>query len=524
MAVRTLCLWCPDWPVVAARHAAAAPLDGPVAVIRSQRVLAASENARAEGVRIGHRRREAEAACPGIVILDVDPASEARAFEPIVRAVESITPRVVMERPGMLSFPTRGPSRYHGGDGGLVDHLRAAIAEVGSIDARIGIADSAFAARLAARRGIIVPVGETPTFLASWPIGAVGENGLADLLTRLGVRTLGAFAGLPESSVLARMGREGLTAHRLARGEDALPPALTTPPPDFAAFAELDPPAERVDAVTFVAKSLADELLDRLAARGLACTQVVVEVETEHGEQLARAWRHEGALTPGALVERVRWQLDGWLTATGGLTGGITRLRLVPDQVIPASGRQLRFWGGDAAATDRAERVLARLQGLLGHEQVVTAVPQGGRTPHERIRWVPWGEPREPSPHAPVGRVAGPVTVEVPPWPGLIPGPAPARVFDPPLPVTLVDGQGRPVVVSARGELSSAPARLHGAGVVGGGGGAVTAYAGPWAQDVRWWDRTTRARRVTWQLVIDHEFACLVQVERGEAVIAAAYD
>ena len=88
-------------------------------------------------------------------------------------------------------------------------------------------------------------------------------------------------------------------------------------------------------------------------------------------------------------------------------TGGLTLLRLVPDQVIPASGRQLGFWGGDAAAADRAERVLARVQGLLGPEHVVTPVPQGGRTPAERVRWVPWGEPREPAPHAPIGPVAG---------------------------------------------------------------------------------------------------------------------
>jgi protein ImuB len=323
--------------------------------------------------------------------------------------------------------------------------------------------------------------------------------------------------------VLARLGDDGRTAHRLARGEDAHPPALTTPPPDFEEQCELDPPAERVDAAAFAAKALADRLLDRLAARGLACTQVIVEAETEHGETLTRSWRHEGALTPGALAERVRWQLDGWLTATGGLSGGLTRLRLAPDQVIPASGRQLGFWGGDAAAADRAERVLARIQGLLGPEHVVTAVVQGGRTPAERIRWVPWGEPREPAPHAPIGPVAGPVAVETPPWPGAIPGPAPARVLAPPVAATFVDGRGRAVVVSARGDLSAPPARVE-CVVLPRGGGAVTAWAGPWAQDVRWWDRATRARRITWQVVVDDTVACLVQVERGTAAVTAVYD
>ena len=352
MAVRTLCLWCPDWPVVAARRAGTAPADTPVAIVEQHRVRAASAEARAEGVRIGLRRREAEAACPGITVLDADVAAEARAFEPVARAVEAITPRLVVDRPGILAFPTRGPARYHGGDGGLVARTREAVHAVAVTDARLGIADGGFAARLAARRGVIVTVGETPAFLAPWPVGALGDDTLADLLGRLGLGTLGAFAGLPTGSVLARLGREGVAAHRLARGEEAHPPALTVPPPDLEEQCELDPPAERVDAAAFVAKGLADRLLERLAARGLACTQVVVVAESEHGESLSRAWRHDGALTPGALVERVRWQLEGWLTATGGLSGGLTMLRLIPDQVIPASGRQLGFWGGDAAAAE----------------------------------------------------------------------------------------------------------------------------------------------------------------------------
>ena len=52
----------------------------------------------------------------------------------------------------------------------------------------------------------------------------------------------------------------------------------------------------------------------------------------------------------------------------------------------------------------------------------------------------------------------------------------------------------------------------------------ITAWAGPWAHDVRWWDRASRARRVTWQLVVEETFACLVNVERGNASITAIYD
>jgi protein ImuB len=539
---RTLGLWCPDWPVVAARSRGDAPEGAPVAVLEHGRVLAASRESRADEVAAGLRRREAEARCPGITVVEVDPAADARAFEPVARAVEDLTPRLVIERPGVLAFPTLGPSRYFGGDEQLVARVLGAVRAVGVTEARAGIADSVFAARLAARRGVVVAPGETPAFLAPWPVGTVGDEDLAGVLCRLGLRTLGAFAEIPAPAVLARFGPDGRRAHRLAHGEDEHPPALTAPPPDLVEVCELDPPAERVDQAAFAAKALADRLLDRLAARGLACTQVVVEAETEHGEHLARGWRHEGALTAATLAERVRWQLDGWITATSGLSGALTLLRLVPDQVIPATGRQLGFWGGDAAAADRAARVFARVQGLLGPEHVVTPVPQGGRTPDERVRWVPWGEPREPEPGKPVGppsaawlsgsdrsaegdrgkRVSGPVTSERPAWPGAVPGPAPARVLSPPLPAALLDADGRPVTVSSRGDVSGAPAELR-CDALPHRGGTVTAWAGPWAQDVRWWDRRAGARRVHWQVVVG-EVACLVRVERGATMLDALYD
>jgi protein ImuB len=103
-----------------------------------------------------------------------------------------------------------------------------------------------------------------------------------------------------------------------------------------------------------------------------------------------------------------------------------------------------------------------------------------------------------------------------------VPGPAPARVLAPPPPAELLDVHGRPVVVSARGEASGVPAVLRCRDLPD-QGGPVVAWAGPWAQDVRWWDRRARARRVHWQVVVG-EVACLVRVERATAVVAALYD
>jgi len=547
---RALCVWCPDWPVVTARRARPPLTTVPVVTVQRvdgrMMVTAASAEARAEGVVPGLRRREAEARCPGLVVVDADPAADARAFEVVARTVEAITPRLVLERPGVLTFPTRGPSRYFGGDASLATRVLDVVRAVGVPDARVGVADGAFAARLAARTapagtGHVVDPGGSPAFLAPWPVDALGaaDADLAGLLVRLGLPTLGAFSVLPASAVLARFGSSGARAHRLAAGldEHATPPA--PPPPDLVEAAELDPPATRVDEAAFVAKGLADRLLDRLGALGLSCAQVTVEAETEHGEQLVRCWRHEGMLTAAALAARVRWQLEGWLTGAASelpgsgrvrrsaserdqgeeafVTGGLVMIRLTPEQVVPADGRQLGFWGGDAAARDRADRALARLQGLLGHEAVVTAVPCGGRTPAERVRWIPWGDARDET------------DARGPEWPGAVPGPAPARVYAPAVPAELLDPDGRAVAVSGRGEATGFPAWLACA-VLPGGGGAVRSWAGPWVHDVRWWDRRGRRRRALWHVVVgageagDDEVACLVGIEGGRASVEAVYD
>lgn len=549
---RMLVVWCADWPVVAA----GVPLEVPAAVFHANRVVATSPAARAEGVERHMRRRDAQARCPELVVLPHDPAGEARAFEPVVAALEAVTPRVEITHPGACAFPTRGPSRYHGGDEALAERTAAVVAEVldGRGFVRVGVADGRFAATLAARhrsgnpavarhpaawrgRGreaggsvatTVVPPGGSPAFLAPLPVRELAEPGgpagpeLVDVLERLGIRTLGDLAALPLPEVVGRFGAEGRAAHRLASGLDERPPATAPPPDDLTLAAEIDPPAERVEAAAFVARGLADELQRRLAARGSACTRLVVGAETEHGETHERVWRTEGTFTPLAIAERVRWQLDGWLhVGAHRPTGALTRLWLAPDEIVPAGGRQLAFSAGGPGAVDpveageRVARSLARVQGLLGAEAVRVPEWRGGRGPAERVDLVPVAatDVTEPRPAARRDHVRAP-------WPGLVPDPAPATVHDPPLPAEVLDAAGRPVRVDGRGEVSAPPATV----AAGGQRDEVVAWAGPWPYDERWWDPGRHRRRARLQVATAGGAAHLLAVEGGRWWVEATYD
>src|SRR5215217_5139632 len=707
---RMVVVWCPDWPVAAA----GAPPDSLTAVVHANRVVACSGAARAEGVRPGLRRREAQGRCPELELLAHDPARDARAFEPVLVAIEQLTPWVEVLRPGECAFPARGAARYHGGEPALAVTVTAAVhaavegrggpgdrqggppgdrggpgdrqggppvdrggpgdrqggppvdrggpgdrqggppvdrggpgdrqggppegrggPPLGRDGCRVGIADGTFAAGLAARHQAIVPPGGSRAFLAPLPVATLDRPDLADLLVRLGLRTLGDLAALPAADLATRFGSEGARAARLASGLDEHPKGARRPPPDLRVTAELDPPADRVDVAAFTAKSLADELVARLDHLGLACTRLRVEAETDQAETLSRVWRYDPATpttshlpaSPGpvprsrgpasggsrsrgpgdpparmaaVMAERVRWQLDGWLTGrSGNPPGALTRLTLIPDEVVPNQGRQLGFWGGESALTQRAARALARIQGLLGPEAVQTAHLQGGRDPATRVTLTPgtesggaavpvsphvtpgpgsqgpgWGAgpetgrargaraeagelparsdpvptarsrlapspPVSSPPDPPASLVPGPtggLSARGPtgfsvrgagrlpgavPWPGQVPAPAPAIVYAEPVPAEVVDATGATVAVDGRGLLGSLPSRVR---VQGRDWSSITAWAGPWLVDERWWDPAAHRRLVRLQATTDQGTAYLLRLAGGHWWVEAIYD
>ena len=498
---RLATLWCPDWPVTAVRLTADVPGDTPLAVVSANRVVACSPVARAGGVRRGMRRREAQSRCPELMVMPREPATEARCFEPVLVAVESLVPSVEVMRPGLASIGVRGAVRQAGGEQALLEALWGAVGWLTEDACRIGIADGAFAAEQAARRGVIVAPGESAAFLADFPITTLSEIGtaeLVDLLQRLGIHTLGAFAALPARDVAMRFGPVGAWVHRQAGGRDDRPFVGREPPAECTVTVELDPPVDRVDVVAFSARSAAERFIADLSARGLSCACFELEAVTDNGERMVRRWRHPGVLTAADVVDRIRWQLEGWLHGTAGSarpafevptvrpTAGIVQLRFVPVETVPVGAHQQALWGGPGAAGERAHRALARVQTMLGLGSVVMPVVEGGRGPVERTRLVPWGEDREPR-HPPDR-----------PWPGRLPSPAPSVLMDPPRAVAVLDETGAPVVVSERGSVVRPPARF---GMSEGSVVAVTSWAGPWPVDERWWDPAERSRVARLQLV-----------------------
>lgn len=565
--IRRMVLWVPDWPVVAAMTQAGLSAELPAAVLHGKGLLAVSAAARAAGVKRGMRQRLARRACPELLILPHDNARDARLFEAVAAAAEQVVSGVEISRPGVLMIPSDGAARYHGSEQALAEALVTAIAEHAGCEARVGCADGLLAAVIAARNHDIVPAEGSAAYLAPQPIDALlaaameseqqrAVTALVDVLLRLGIVHLGDLTALPGADVLARFGPVGAWAQRMARGEDVAPPVLRRAESDIAITYTFEDPAHNIEQLTAVAAVAAGQLDQALLQAGSRCSKVRISARTTSGAELVRVWRTDVGVRSGAfakhMTDRVRWQLEGWLSGSSLNSGSslksasepepapLTELTLTAEAVVALGDEQAYLWGASSGPTAKAHRTIERLQGLLGLDGVLAPKEQGGRTPRDRIHLGAWGQE---------GLSIRPLA---PPWPGKIPDPSPATVLSVPVEVQVLDAGGSPVRVDARLAMSAPPTWLRfqadprdkvaraahrhpSSGHVGGTDGPVwdvplpvQSWAGPWPVVERWWSQDSQ-RAVYLQLCLqaasgDQEMAVLVALSHGRWMVDGVYD
>ena len=402
--------------------------------------------ARAEGVRRGQRRRDAQARCPELVLLPANPDRDARAFEPVLAIVEDLRPGVAALRPGLLAV--RAPGSWYGTETAAAATACQALVEGGVWDVRVGIADDLFTAEQAARTAdvqswVVVPAGGSAAFLRGLPVHVLQDDGprgreLVGLLQRLGLRTLGDLADLPGEAVEHRLGTYGADGPPAGPGRG--PGALRRPHPAAR--------ARRGGVLRAAARLGRGDHLQRAHHRRAVRRPARAPPARRHrGAGRGRVRRRRllvAHLAAPAPLRRPRPGRPGALAAavgrasaarcarrkdSGDVRAPIDRVRFVPEVVEPAAAHGEALWG--AAGDDLVERGVARVQGMVGFDAVRRPVLQGGRSPAARQSLVPWGERAVDL--RPVDR----------PWPGRVPGPAPVRVFATPPAAEVVDDAGR---------------------------------------------------------------------------------
>ena len=498
---------------------------GPVAVLHANRVVACSEAARADGVRRGLRRREAQSRCPQLVVVDHDPGRDARAFEPVVAAVEEVAVGVEVIRPGACALAARGPARYFGGEEAAAERIVEQVAQACAVESQVGVADGVFAAGLAARAGRIVAPGRTRRSSSpAVPVEALDRPELTDLLRRLGH----AYPRATSRRCPPPTCWPGSGSTR--RWRTGWPRAATTgrsrsgrPPPDL----DVDRDVRRA-AGPGRRGGVRRAGAGRAAARrgsprtGWPAPGSASRRSPPTGRSCTGSGGTTALLTAAAIADRVRWQLDGWLRTPAPARRSAPPGR-PPGIVAAAADPRRRPRPRRAAAGPvgrRGRRARTRPPGAepgAGHARPGGGGDRGARrrplAGRPGARWCRGATSATPAPAGASRR--GPAGCRRPRPPLVLPQPLPAAVCSTPT--------GAPVGVSARLELSAAagPARRS---ATGAGRSRSPAGPGPWPVDERWWAPARRRRRARFQVGLADGRALLLSLAAGHWAVEAIYD
>ncbi|MDT0196318.1 DNA polymerase IV [Arthrobacter sp. AB6] len=193
-------------------------------------VLSASYEARAFGVKSAMPMAVAARMCPNAVIIEPRHKLYYEVSARLMGIFESITELVEPLSVDEAFLDVTGAIRRLGAPRGIGEMIRRQVASELGITASVGIAESKFVAKIASTRCkpdglLMIAPDETVPYLHSLPVGALWGVGAktAEVLARMGIRTVADVAATPVSSLKKMLGATGEHVHQLSWGIDPRP-------------------------------------------------------------------------------------------------------------------------------------------------------------------------------------------------------------------------------------------------------------------------------------------------------------
>jgi protein ImuB len=298
------------------------------------------------------------------------------------------------------------------------------------------------------------------THQASRPKVRAPENRLLEILTKWGIRTLGALTALSAPDLHERLGERGEMWQSLARGMDARPMVPWVDAVPFEATLELEWPIEGLEPLSFVLARLLEPLAERLerADRGAAVLYTSLRLTSRNvftrTLQLPSPMRDPKTLRTLILLDLESHPPDAPID--------IVRVLVEP---TPARVLQWTLLERAQPAPEQVTTLIARLRALMGESHVGSPVlvdtwRPGAFTMSEFRCEAGRQSTNRPSAIDQQSEIRNLKSA--------------LRRFRFPIPTRVVVAEGRPVRVQIDRQ--------------GFASGAVTEAAGPWRTSGNWWE------------------------------------
>ena len=364
-------------------------LRGRPVIVGAGVVLAASYEAKAQGVRTAMSGRQARRLCPDAVVVSPRMSAYAEASKAMYRVFDDTSPLVEGLSIDEAVLDVRGMRRIAGSPAEIAARLRLEVRLRVGLPITVGVARTKFLAKVASTVAkpdglLVVPPGGELTFLHPLPVERLWGVGpvTADRLHAHGITTVGEVALLPEDALVLMLGRAvGRHLHALAHNRDPRPVQPGRRRGSIGSQRALGRSRRSPEDTDAVVVSLVDRVTRRMRAAGRVGRTVVLRLRFA---DFSRATRSHTLQRPTAHTETVlataRWLLAlAWpLIERRGLTlVGVAVANLDRDDCLQLTLALDRHSGSelDAALDEVRERfgtVAVTRAVLLGRDPGLT--------------------------------------------------------------------------------------------------------------------------------------------------------
>jgi DNA polymerase-4 len=340
-------------------------------------VNTASYEARKFGIRSALPVSQARRLCPQAVFLESDYAYYSVASKQFHAILRDFTPVVEPAGADEAYLDVRGTEHLFGSPAEIAAKIKQRVRDEIGITASIGVSVNKLVSKVASDAGkpnglVVVPDGTEAEFFAPRPIRELPMVGrkTAEVLTSLGIHTIGDIARTPQSALVARFGKGGADLHARSLGVFDAPVVSTRGDAKSISrditFDNDEPDGDRLKAVL---RSQAERISRELSNSGKAARTVSLRLRFPPFETLSRSF------TPKVAVD-----LADEIYAHGVLLFERTwdenerrPVRLIGLGVhnIVERARQLRL--GETLEADRIQDTVETLRDRFGDASVLRA-------------------------------------------------------------------------------------------------------------------------------------------------------
>jgi len=333
-------------------------------------VSTCSYEARAFGVRSAMPAGQARRLCPSAVFLPGDFAYYSEASRQFHAILRDYTPVVEPAGADEAYLDVSGSERLFGDAAAIANGIRSRIRGEIGITASAGVSVNKLVSKVASDAGkpdglVVVSPGEEAAFFAPRPVRDLPMVGrkTAEVLSGLGVRTIGDLARVPVSALVARFGNHGAELHARALGIYEAPVVRGRGEPKSISremtFHDDEPSPERLRAVL---RGQAEHVAAELARQGKSADTVTLKLRFPPFETLTRS----ATAAPAIELADDLFAAATGLFARAWQENGCRPVRLIGCGVtnLHPRARQLRL--GETLESDRLQDTITGLRDRFG--------------------------------------------------------------------------------------------------------------------------------------------------------------